>query len=76
MSSGYWVPAEDRYKRAGPQAASPTQTLQTTGSLQAGDERIDYGHLLLAHTAGDMYVCFRNANVLAVGDVASPRTER
>jgi cyclase len=26
----------------------------------------------LAHTSGDIYVHFKNANVLAVGDVASP----
>jgi glyoxylase-like metal-dependent hydrolase (beta-lactamase superfamily II) len=72
MSTDYWLPAEDRYEKARPRAAWPTQTFQTTGSLQAGDERIDYGHLLLAHTAGDIYIFFRTANVLAVGDVASP----
>src|SRR4029077_7975116 len=33
---------------------------------------IDYGHLPLAHTDGDIYVFFKNSNVLAVGDVASP----
>jgi glyoxylase-like metal-dependent hydrolase (beta-lactamase superfamily II) len=72
MSSGYWIPSEERYEKARPQAARPAQTFQTTGSLRAGDERIDYGYLLLAHTAGDIYVYFRNANVLAVGDAASP----
>ena len=72
MSSAYWVPAEERYEKARPPAARPTQTFQTTGSLRTGDERIDYGYLLLAHTAGDIYVYFRNANVLAVGDAASP----
>jgi len=72
MSSDYWVPAEERYQKARLPAALPTQTFETTGSLQVGDERIDYGCLLLAHTAGDIYVYFRNANVLAVGDVASP----
>ena len=72
MSSGYWIPSEERYEKARSQAARPAQTFQTTGSLRAGDERIDYGHLLLAHTAGDIYVYFRNANVLAVGDAASP----
>ena len=44
----------------------------TTGSLKTGGEQIDYGYLTLAHTNGDIYVFFRNANVLAVGDVASP----
>jgi glyoxylase-like metal-dependent hydrolase (beta-lactamase superfamily II) len=42
------------------------------GSLMAGGEQIEFGHLLLAHTSGDLYVHFKNANVLAVGDVASP----
>lgn len=72
MSSSYWVPAENRYEKARPQAARPTQTFQTTGSFDAADERINYGYLLLAHTGGDAYAFFTKANVLAVGDVASP----
>ncbi|HEY6341942.1 MAG TPA: MBL fold metallo-hydrolase [Bryobacteraceae bacterium] len=72
MSTDYWVPAEDRYEKARPKAARPTETFQTGGSLKAGSEQIDYGYLILAHTSGDIYVFFRNSNVLAVGDVASP----
>ena len=72
MSSGHWVPAEDRYEVARPKAARPTETFLTTGSLKTGAEQIDYGYLTLAHTNGDIYVFFRNSNVLAVGDVASP----
>jgi glyoxylase-like metal-dependent hydrolase (beta-lactamase superfamily II) len=72
MSTDYWVPDEDRYEKARPKAACPTATFQTTGSLKAGTEQIDYGHLPLAHTDGDIYVFFRTSNVLAVGDVASP----
>ena len=72
MSTDYWVPAEERYEKARPKAARPTETFQTTGSLQAGTERIDYGYLTLAHTSGDIYVHFKTSNVLAVGDVASP----
>jgi cyclase len=72
MSTDYWVPAEDRYEKARPKAARPTEVFETTGSLKAGDEQIDYGYLLLAHTNGDIYVHFKNSNVLAVGDVASP----
>jgi glyoxylase-like metal-dependent hydrolase (beta-lactamase superfamily II) len=72
MSVDHWVQAEDRYENARPKAARPTDTFLTTGSLTAGGEQIDYGHLTLAHTNGDIYVHFRNANVLAVGDVASP----
>ena len=72
MSTDYWIPNEDRYEKARPKAAQPTETFRTTVSLKVGDEQIDYGHLPLAHTDGDIYVFFKTSNVLAVGDVASP----
>jgi cyclase len=72
MSSDHWVQAEELYEKARPKAARPTETFLTTGSLKTGGEQIDYGYLTLAHTNGDIYVFFRNSNVLAVGDVASP----
>ena len=72
MSADHWIQAEDRYEKARPKAARPTETFLTTGSLTLAGEPIDYGYLTLAHTNGDIYVHFRKANVLAVGDVASP----
>src|SRR5262245_60584823 len=72
MATPYWVPAEDRYQKARPKEALPTETFYTTGSLKSGGEQIDYGYLINAHTSGDIYVFFRDSNVLAVGDVASP----
>ena len=72
MSTDYWVPAENRYEKARAKAAWPTDTFRSSGSLKVGTEPIDYGHLPLAHSDGDIYVLFRDANVLAVGDVASP----
>jgi glyoxylase-like metal-dependent hydrolase (beta-lactamase superfamily II) len=72
MSSDHWVAAEERYETARPKAARPSETFLTNGSLKTGGEQIDYGYLTLAHTNGDIYVFFRNSNVLAVGDVASP----
>jgi cyclase len=72
MSTDYWVPSEHRYEKARAKAAWPTDTFRITGSLKAGPEQIDYGHLPLAHTDGDIYIFFRDANVLAVGDVSSP----
>lgn len=72
MSTDYYVPLEDRYQKARPKAAWPTETFLLNGSLKSGAEQIDYGYLVMAHTSGDAYVYFRNANVLAVGDVASP----
>jgi glyoxylase-like metal-dependent hydrolase (beta-lactamase superfamily II) len=72
MATPVWVPAEDRYRAPRPKAAQPTETFRADGSMTAGRERIEYGYLIEAHTNGDIYVHFRDSNVLAVGDVASP----
>ena len=50
-----------------PPKALPTQTMYTTAKLDFGDELIEYGYLLQAHTDGDIYVHLRKANVLVVG---------
>ena len=49
--------------------ARPNQTFYTNGSLAFGGEAIEYGYLPQAHTDGDIYVYFRNANLLVAGDV-------
>jgi glyoxylase-like metal-dependent hydrolase (beta-lactamase superfamily II) len=72
LATDYYVPAEDRWVKALPKVAWPTQTFRTQGDMKAGEESIEYGYLLEAHTRGDIYVFFRDSNVLAVGDVASP----
>jgi cyclase len=72
LSTDYYVPAEDRWVKALPEAARPTKTFRQKGEMKAGAESIEYGYLLEAHTRGDIYVYFRDSNVLAVGDVASP----
>jgi cyclase len=58
------------YKRLAPKAR-PNQTFYTDAKLTFGGERIEYGHLPQAHTDGDLYVFFRNANVLVAGDIVS-----
>jgi cyclase len=72
LAADYYVPAEDRWVKAQPAAAVPTVTFRQKGELKAGAENIEFGYLLEAHTRGDIYVFFRDSNVLAVGDVASP----
>jgi glyoxylase-like metal-dependent hydrolase (beta-lactamase superfamily II) len=72
MANDTYVPHEDRYEKARPKAALPTETFLTNGSLKAGREEVQYGYLIMAHTSGDAYYYFKNANVIAVGDVASP----
>jgi cyclase len=72
MATPVWNPAEDRYRPPRPKPAQPTETFRAGGSMTVGGERLDYGYLIEAHTSGDIYVHFRSANVLAVGDVAAP----
>jgi cyclase len=72
MATPTWIPSEDRYRQPRPRGAHPTKTFYQNGSMNAGGERIDYGYLIEAHTSGDIYVFFRDANVLVVGDVAAP----
>lgn len=57
-----------RYQRL-PAKALPTQTFYTAGALDFGGEHIEYGYLMQAHTDGDLFVHFRNADVLVAGDV-------
>ncbi|MDT8399372.1 MAG: MBL fold metallo-hydrolase [Pseudomonadales bacterium] len=72
LATDFYVPAEDRWVPALAEAGRPTAVFRKTGDMTAGSESIEYGYLLEAHTRGDIYVFFRDSNVLAVGDVASP----
>jgi len=54
-------------------AALPTDAFRAaSGETTFGGERIEYGLLPQAHTDGDIFVHFKNANVLAVGDAVQP----
>jgi cyclase len=72
LSTDFYVPADDRWVKALPPTARPTVTFRQTSQLKADAENIEFGYLIEAHTRGDIYVYFRDSNILAVGDVASP----
>src|SRR5690606_20822135 len=72
LAVGYYVPHEDRYEPPMPADAVPTETFHDRGERLVDGERIEYGYLLEAHTDGDIYVYFRDSNVIAVGDALSP----
>lgn len=72
VSTQYYLPHESRYVDALPEAARPAVKFTGTGTLTVGSETIDYGALVLPHTDADIYVYFRNANVLAVGGAVTP----
>lgn len=44
----------------------------SSGEMTFGGEPIEYGLLPQAHTDGDVFVHFKKANVLAVGDIVQP----
>lgn len=72
LSRDYWDPSVEKYVKARPKGAWPVETFVNKGTLKTGGEEIDYGYLLMAHTSGDAYYHFKSANVIAVGDLASP----
>ncbi len=75
LATDYYVPSADQWVKALPKVAQPTQTFREKKELTAGQEHIDCGYLLEAHTRGDIYVFFRDSNVLAVGCVSSPERD-
>ena len=75
LAVGYYLAAEGRYQQPAPVKAQPTESFYTTGSTTIGGKHIDYGYLIEAHTDGDAYVYFRDANVIAVGDAIAPHRD-
>ena len=58
LRAGWYVPDADRYEPPLPAAALPTKTFYTTDETIVGDQRIEFGYLIEAHTDGDAYVRF------------------
>jgi cyclase len=75
LAVGYYLPDEGRYRAPVPVQAQPTESFYTTGSTTIAGKRIEYGYLIEAHTDGDAYVYFRDANVIAVGDAIAPHRD-
>jgi glyoxylase-like metal-dependent hydrolase (beta-lactamase superfamily II) len=58
-------------QRAGMKAGLPTKTFYTTDTITFGGDAVECGHLGQAHTDGDIYVLFKQQNVLVAGDMLS-----
>ena len=50
--------------------AVPAETFYTTGKTTFGGEPVEYGIMPMAHTDGDIYVYFRQRNILMAGVIA------
>jgi glyoxylase-like metal-dependent hydrolase (beta-lactamase superfamily II) len=71
LSTDVDVKWQHRLYRRLPAKARPNQTFYTTDTLSFGGQTIDYGYLPQAHTDGDLFVHFKETNVLIAGDVLS-----
>ncbi|HTC87016.1 MAG TPA: MBL fold metallo-hydrolase [Bryobacteraceae bacterium] len=55
-----------------PKQSLPNQTFYTgVQKMMFGQEPIEYGYMMQAHTDGDIYVYFPGPNILAAGDVVA-----
>jgi cyclase len=76
MAVDQYVPWEDRYIKARHKEAIPAEVFYLgSKTLDFGGENIEYGYLQQPHTDGDLYVHFRESNVLVVGDAVSPQQD-
>ncbi len=72
-----WLSTSVRHAPDGPAiaplspTARPNATTYRNGELQLGEETVRYGYLSQAHTDGDLYVHFKNADVLVTGGVVA-----
>ena len=65
------VPWQDEEWGPLPAKALPNDTTFDGGKIELGGQHIEYGYLLQAHTDGDLYVFFREANVIVAGGAVS-----
>jgi glyoxylase-like metal-dependent hydrolase (beta-lactamase superfamily II) len=71
LGADFVVEWEDRVHRPLPAEALPNTTFYTSGTLDFGGRRVDYGYLPRAHTDGDVAVTFPDANVVAASGVVA-----
>lgn len=69
QSVDVYVEWEDTHYQPVPKAARANSTFYKKDSLKLGGQTVEYGFLPRGHTDGDLYVYFREADVLVVSDV-------
>ena len=68
-STEQFMAAYNQHIPADPPAALPVIVFDDALDLRVGAETVELRHMANAHTDGDTLVRFRNANVIAMGDV-------
>jgi glyoxylase-like metal-dependent hydrolase (beta-lactamase superfamily II) len=69
MTTEFHVQWQNRTYKPRAKEARPNETFYTTGKMTFGKQEIRYGHLGQAHTDGDIYLLFPEANILVTGDL-------
>ncbi len=69
QNADFYVEWQDTHYTPMPKVAQANKTFYQNGSLQLGSETIEYGIVSQCNTDGDIYVHFKNADVLVVGDM-------
>jgi glyoxylase-like metal-dependent hydrolase (beta-lactamase superfamily II) len=71
MSTEFDVEWEDKHYERRPRESWPNKTFFTSDKqplqVDFGNEAVVYGHLLEAHTDGDIYILFPDRNVIVAG---------
>jgi glyoxylase-like metal-dependent hydrolase (beta-lactamase superfamily II) len=75
LATPFYLPESGEYRQPLAVPAQPKESFYTTGSTTIGGKHIEYGYLIEAHTDGDAYIYFRDANVIAVGDAIAPERD-
>lgn len=71
LGSNIKRPWDEQVYEAMPEQGLPREAFYHYGNLAHGSIRVQYGHLLQAHTDGDAYIYFPEENVLHTGGVVS-----
>jgi len=69
QNNDFVVDWEDQHYAPLPKQAQANLTFYKNGSLDLGNEMVDYGRISEFHTDGDIYIRFQQSNILFVGDM-------
>ena len=69
QNNDFYVSWEDRHYRPMAPTAQANSTFYKQDSLTFAGSSVDYGFISQFHTDGDIYVYFRESNVLVLGDM-------
>lgn len=74
QNNDFTVAWEKRHYRPMPATSQANDTFYQSGDLRLGDETVAYGFISQGHTDGDIYIHFKESNILVVGDMVTVGT--